>query len=633
MNWRIHISTYILFSFLVIGCNNKSAVEFEEKQRLENWYDKVISSRDSILANESFYRKESKTWLNNPIVKENKLFLGKAHYVTAKIESWTDNDSLARIHFETSIPLLEVSEKENAVQLIDAHYNIAFFEIKNGYLQTSNVAMAKSVYYADKYISSDTVLQKMALRTYADYGGLNRALENYEIAISNLNKAIPLSIKLQKTYYTIKCFAELGSVYANQKKYDLAEKNLLKAEDLANEYSTSQRFVVNHLAELYYKKKEFEKAKFYLDKEMQLVPISDSLMHCINYSGVFLGMKQTQNAKVHIDYLLRIYNGLNESDKALAAENIANYYIQTHDGVNAERFLNETLEHLQSNYSSEKALFSEDLAKKYELKEKEDKINLLYQDKETISSKLNQRNYWILFFIVFVLALIGFIGIVVLKQKNKKIIYESKLSQMEDTLLRSQMEPHFVFNAMSSLQSLILDNRTEESANYLSKFARLLRLSLEHSRKKYVPYLEEKEAIDNYLQLQILRFGELFTYTIDENLSENFDFSIPPLMIQPFIENTIYHGFSNIDYQGKLEISFELNDQLLTCRIKDNGIGLNAKSNHPVKNKSSLSTLITKERLQVLTNQKNIDNLLSIQPNDNNEKGTIVIIKLPIILD
>lgn len=617
----------------MIGCNNKSAVEFEEKQRLEDWYGKIVSSRDSILDNESFYRKESKKWLNDPIVKENNSLLGKTHYITAKIESWTDNDSLARIHFETSIPLLELSEKENAVQLIDAFYNLAYLDLVNGYLQTSNVAMAKSVYYADKYISSDTVLQKMALRTYSDYGAVNRVLENYEIAISNLNKAIPLSIKLQKTYHTIKCLAELGSVYANQKKYDLAEKNLLKAEDLANEYSTSQRFVVNHLAELYYKKKEFEKAKFYLDKEMQLAPISDSLMHCINYSGVFLGMKQTQNAKVHIDYLLRIYNGLNESDKALVAENIANYYIQTHDAVKAERFLNETVEHLQSNYSSEKALFSEDLTKKYELKEKEDKINLLHQDKEVISSRLAQRNYWILFFVVFVLALIGFIGIVVLKQKNKKIVYENNLRQMQDTLLRSQMEPHFVFNAMSSLQSLILDNRNEESANYLAKFARLLRLSLEHSRKKYVPYSEEKEALENYLQLQKLRFGDLFNYSFDDHLVHEKDLLIPPLMIQPFIENALYHGFSNIEYQGKLEIRFELKNQLLICYIKDNGIGLNSKSNHPVKNKLSLSTLITKERLQVLTQQKNIDNLLSIQSNENNQKGTIVIIKLPVILD
>ena len=633
MNWKIHISAYLLFAYLIIGCNKTSTTEFNEKQRLENWFNKIISSRDSILANESFYRKESNKWLNDPIVKENNSFLGKTHYITAKIESWTDNDSLARIHFELGIPLLELSEKENAAQLIDAYYNIAFLDLMNGYLQTSNVAMVKSVYFADKYISSDSLMQKMALRTYSDYGTLNRALENYKIATVSLEKAIPLSIKLQKTYHTIKSITELGSIYTHQKKFDLAENKLLKAEDLANEFPESKRFVVNHLAELYYKKKEFEKAKVYLDKELVLSPITDSLMHCINYSGVFLGMKQPLNAKKHIDYLILKYNSLNESDKALVAENIAAYFIQTNNAAMAEKYLYETVNNLQANYSSEKAMFSEDLTKKYELKEKEDKINVLHKDNETINAQLQLRNFWMLFIVVLLLALIGIIGIVVLKQKNKKIIYESKLSQMEDTLLRSQMEPHFVFNAMSSLQSLILDNRNEESANYLSKFARLLRLSLEHSRKKYVPYLEEKEAIDNYLQLQKLRFGELFTYNIDENLSEDFDFSIPPLMIQPFIENTIYHGFSNIDYQGKLEISFELNDQFLTCSIKDNGIGLYAKSNHPVKNKSSLSTLITKERLQVLTQQKNIDNLLSIQSNENNEKGTVVVLKLPVILE
>jgi sensor histidine kinase YesM len=202
---------------------------------------------------------------------------------------------------------------------------------------------------------------------------------------------------------------------------------------------------------------------------------------------------------------------------------------------------------------------------------------------------------------------------------------------MEDTLLRSQMEPHFVFNALSSLQSLIYENKNQMAVKYLSKFAQLLRLSLEHSRMKYVPFNKEIESIENYLELQKMRFGDSFTYHIEGDFKDSERYDIPPLMIQPFVENAIYHGFNGIDYVGQLKIKFEKHPEYICFTIEDNGVGMEKSKNNSNKTKTSLSTRMTVERLNSIYETKNRINFLEIKNNTDQKTGTVVILKLPFI--
>jgi len=202
---------------------------------------------------------------------------------------------------------------------------------------------------------------------------------------------------------------------------------------------------------------------------------------------------------------------------------------------------------------------------------------------------------------------------------------------MEDTLLRSQMEPHFVFNALSSLQGLIYEKQNQLAVKYLSKFAQLLRLSLEHSRMKFVPFKSEIESVENYLELQSLRFSNHFNYTISGNLEAVGSVSIPPLMIQPFVENAIYHGFANLDYVGELTIAFEKHPQWICFTITDNGAGITATKNNGNKTKTSLSTTITIERLKSLVDTKNKIDFLEIKDNPDAPSGTVVLLRLPYV--
>lgn len=208
---------------------------------------------------------------------------------------------------------------------------------------------------------------------------------------------------------------------------------------------------------------------------------------------------------------------------------------------------------------------------------------------------------------------------------------------LERRLLRSQMDPHFIFNALGNIQSMILQKDTIPAVSYLNKFAKLTRQILEQSRKETISLEEEIGTLKNYIELQQLRLNNNFDYAIvcDETVEE--DVLIPPLLIQPFIENAVEHGLKPKpkEEKGLLEIYFSQQTDLknLICTIKDNGIGLNAsrklKTN---ENHQSLSTTITDERLTKM--QKEYPNAgfqVLERSSESNETGCIVIINIPIV--
>ena len=190
------------------------------------------------------------------------------------------------------------------------------------------------------------------------------------------------------------------------------------------------------------------------------------------------------------------------------------------------------------------------------------------------------------------------------KKEEEKTEVNKKFAELELQALQAQMNPHFVFNALSAIQNFILNNNTEEATDYLSRFSRLMRLFLESSRNKYIALSDEKNLLDHYIKLEELRFKDKFSSEIlvDENVS--LDTEIPSMLLQPFVENSINHGlvYKN-ENDGILKIHFSRNNNQLICIVEDNGIG-RAKAAE-IKNKSlkpykSRSTEITEDRLRSL---------------------------------
>lgn len=179
-----------------------------------------------------------------------------------------------------------------------------------------------------------------------------------------------------------------------------------------------------------------------------------------------------------------------------------------------------------------------------------------------------------------------------------------KLS-LERRLLQSQMDPHFIFNALGNIQGMILQKDNTQAVAYLSKFARLSRQMLEHSRMENITLAEETGTLKNYIELQQLRLNKSFDYHITCGEAVDQLLRIPPLLIQPFVENAIEHGLKPLaaSHRGLLNIHFEENtaDQILVCTITDNGIGLTESRRRKTDHTHhSLSTKITDERLQLM---------------------------------
>ena len=182
-------------------------------------------------------------------------------------------------------------------------------------------------------------------------------------------------------------------------------------------------------------------------------------------------------------------------------------------------------------------------------------------------------------------------------------------------LRRAQMNPHFFFNALTSIQSLILDsNDKQKQLTYIGRFASLMRQTLEQSFQDFIPLEAEIESLDNYLNLQQLRYEDLFDYKIDYDPLDIEEVEVPSQLVQSLIENSIEHGFKNLDRKGFIHIRFKRQtDDTFRIEVEDNGKGLNASTSPHL----SRSQQIIQDRLRLFKQPGryffNLENL--------NEKG------------
>ncbi len=242
-------------------------------------------------------------------------------------------------------------------------------------------------------------------------------------------------------------------------------------------------------------------------------------------------------------------------------------------------------------------------------------------------------------FIILEILFLFFSIIFIIKYREKKIIEKNQFQLLEQKLLRSQMNPHFIFNSLSSIQSFIFENNPLEAGSYLSRFAELIRSILYNSREEFITIEKEIKTLQNYLDLQQLRYDKKFDYKINvDPLIQSDLIQIPPMLAQPFIENSIEHGIKHLKSSGFISISFTLmpekNSILLI--IEDNGIGIKASrklKNEKSKNHTSLATIISNERLDIfnkgLKKKQFIMEIDDINDNDGKVNGTKVKFIIP----
>ncbi len=222
-----------------------------------------------------------------------------------------------------------------------------------------------------------------------------------------------------------------------------------------------------------------------------------------------------------------------------------------------------------------------------------------------------------------------------LESKQKQTELQQRATELEMQALRAQMNPHFIFNCLSSINRFILKNETESASDYLTRFSRLIRMVLINSQKNTIQLEDEMEMLRLYLDMERLRFKNSFDYNIIyTNTIEPGSVFIPPLLLQPFCENAIWHGLMHKEGKGKLDIALSIQQNVLHCTISDNGIGrekaaeLKSKS---AENQKSLGLKITKDRLALLNENKDVQTFYNIEDlidENSGAAGTKVIIHI-----
>jgi len=501
----------------------------------------------------------------------------------------------------------------------------------------------------------------------------------YEMALSTKQKALEYRLMCNDSSNISFYFQQIGEVYKELKLNDQWKLYLEKARFLAlNERYAKLRTrvsILNDLGGIYTDEGNFSGA---LDAYEEMIKLSITN----NYPrGV-----ATANSN-----LVEVYFALNDPEKALNAaiksyemsidgsayrqisslENLASCYKQMGDMKMAHNFYEKTLKHpsildysdvylialkgiafTSSQLSMYKDAFNYQLIysklndsiqnievkknislleTRFQTREKEQQIQLLSTQNELQRAQITRIGIFTAIGIVFIILITS---IVFLLYRQHKLRNQQQQLLLEQKLLRTQMNPHFIFNALAAIQQYLVRGDSQQASVYLGSFARLMRSVLKSSREEWISLKEEILIIETYLEIQKLRFNEHLLYTVDiqEDIESDF-ILVPPLLFQPFIENAIEHGISMRETPGKLYIKISEQNDSLEFLIEDDGPGFSQTENE--SSHISYSTTIFKERIQNLNLR--LQKPIMFQIVDRSQisellEGVSVKILLPIIL-
>ncbi len=442
-------------------------------------------------------------------------------------------------------------------------------------------------------------------RIYTNLSNCLDAEGDYKESLAYLEKAIVL----KKKYHSL---LDLSVAYNNKaytlflmKDYPKAEQAVVNSIRYSDSISSEadKMYAYTTYAEILFETNQINKAKEYLNKSIILTKKNNDL-YLVKYN---------------LDLLYNIYIKEGDYKKAVA-------YLEEKNIV------------MNSIYNVKNRTAIKKLELDYETEKKNKEIELLNKEKEINNLKLKKSEQLQLAFLVLAVLAITVLILLWSRHKNKintaKLFKESlqrdfdkKLAILELQTLRAQMNPHFLFNSLNSINSFIIKNEQELASEYLSKFSKLIRCVLNNSKLPKVMLSNELEALQLYVEMESLRFSNKFEYTINVAPEIDEDYTeIPPLIIQPYVENSIWHGLMNKkDGIGKLVIEIKKENNLLICTIEDNGIGREAAKHFKSKGAEKIKSYgmdITEERLSFINNDAdNHSNLIIVDLKDESGKG------------
>lgn len=273
------------------------------------------------------------------------------------------------------------------------------------------------------------------------------------------------------------------------------------------------------------------------------------------------------------------------------------------------------------------------LEMQYEFNKTQDSIKAVNDKKQALAKAEIQKQHVVKNAVMAgsVFLILAGIGTFIFYKRNRDIKVQKNEAELKamvtDTemkALRAQMNPHFIFNSLNSIADYIDKNQTQAASDFASKFARLMRMVLENSEQKEIPLDEDLKALELYMQLERFRLNNKFDYEIivDDTIDKE-NTLIPPLILQPFVENSIWHGIAHKEGEGKILVHVQQQNNMLNCIVEDNGIGMQPNEN--TKKRKSLGMRITRERIEIINKQKNTNASVTVAGKESGVRAEILL--------
>ncbi|MBL7912046.1 MAG: histidine kinase [Bacteroidia bacterium] len=454
-----------------------------------------------------------------------------------------------------------------------------------------------------------------------------------DVALLYGRRAKALLDKVDHPFSKLTILSGLSGMYIqlaaeNRKFTDSSIVCAKKALDLVDQYKyfTKGNQICISISNAYTYKGDYNEALKYVKLSMNykefLFP-SEIIMSYINFSDCYFLLKQYDRSLLYLDsvgFVLRYapdpYYEMLMCERIYAYNREVGNFEKALVGKERHSFLKDSL------FTIEKNEAVNELEQKYYRSENEKKINELNKKNEIASLNVKFLGVGILATVLIIIVIIFFYRQSVLNNKFKALETQQRLN-------RARMDPHFFFNALSSIQTLSMDKENAGMVSrFISQFSKIMRQSLESTYDELTTIEEEIDFLNNYLTIQKMRFPNKFDSEIkvDENIEQN-ELKVPAMLLQPFIENAVEHGFKNISYKGKIDIIFSKEKEQLKISICDNGEGFGTNGFN--KKYPSRATQIITDRLFIL-NKQNKSNA-SFEIKENTGKGVTVMIYLPFI--
>lgn len=531
----IGLFTFILFFFFANNLYSQSSRDTKEIVAESSKLRKAVDTKNESAEADSYYN-IGETYFNIGNFPKSEEYFMKSKNIYEKLNDKKNLEKVTR-------KLAQSQESQNKLKDAVSNYESAS---KIGYSKASKKmnsndasrVAAPSVSQKAEAIQSNIAISEKENNKedlvigYSRMAEVNIENKNIPKAEENLNTAYKIS-KEEAPQQALAINQKLTDLYVENKNFDKAievKKKVLK-EDFVKENSKKEVEQIQELADIYIKKDDPKEAINLLKKSY----------------GIALEKGHTLEAQKSVRKLDSLYQ---------VSENI-------NESIGLYR---DFLGKLPDLVSKDKSLVDEKI-----LEDTEQKIQQLEQEKklkDELIRKKNLFNYSLIGALIILIGLIFFIFRTLKKVqiKNKEIALQS---------LRREMNPHFIFNSLNSVNHFIATNNELEANQYLTKFSKLMRGVMENSTEDFIPFQQELDLLQNYLALEKTRFADKFDYEIevDESLNTQ-SLKVPGMLVQPFLENAIWHGLRYRTEKGFLRLKFEKNKDSLHIFIKDNGIGI-----------------------------------------------------------